>query len=161
MPPLIFLSCCTFTVLPPRSALHHSFIDTGMLKLQCKTHGFRGLTFSHILPTSGTLSPKTSGTLLLLSVPSKANSRHFSSLNNSVKQHCPSPLSVCTVCMYVCVYIYMCASCTVLCLNPCRCVHYVLAFVKLWTTFFISIYIHHEFMPAYYFCSALWLWAAG
>ena len=55
---------------------------------------------SHFLtldPTSGTISPKTSGTLLL-SLPSKANSRHFYFQNISVKQHCPSPLSVCTVC---------------------------------------------------------------
>ena len=45
---------------------------------------------SHTLaPTSGTISPKTSGTLLL-SLPSKANSRHSSSQNISAKQHCPS-----------------------------------------------------------------------
>ena len=77
----------------------------------------------------------------------KANSRQFSSLNNSVKQHCPSPLSVsvCRVCVRVCTYV--CASCTVLCLNPCRCVHYVLAFVKLWTTFFLSIYIMNLCQP--------------
>ena len=50
------------------------------------------------------ISPKTSGTLLvLLSLPSKANSRHFSSQNISVKPHCPSLLSVFTVCVCVCV----------------------------------------------------------
>ena len=53
---------------------------------------------SHTLaPTSGTISPKTSGNLLL-SLPSKANWRHFSSHNISVKPHCPSLLSVCTGC---------------------------------------------------------------
>ena len=49
---------------------------------------------SHTLaPTSGTISPKTSGTLLI-SLPSKVNSRHFSSQNFSVKPHCPSLPSV-------------------------------------------------------------------
>ena len=33
----------------------------------------------------------------------EANSRHFSQ-NISVKPHCPSLLSVCTVCVCVCVY---------------------------------------------------------
>ena len=56
-------------------------------------------------------SPETSGTLLLF-LPSKANSRHFSSQNISVKPHCPSLLSVCTMCMrvHVCVYVCVCAS---------------------------------------------------
>ena len=86
---------------PSRSLFSSS--DTRMLKIQRlnrKTHGFR--TFSHFAPTSGTISPKTSGTLLL-SLPSKANSRHFSSQNISVKPHCPSLPSVCTVCVCVCV----------------------------------------------------------
>ena len=52
-------------------------------------------------PTSRTISPKIPGTLLLF-LPSTANSRHFSSQNISVKQHCPSPLSVCTVCVCAC-----------------------------------------------------------
>ena len=55
-----------------------------------------------LAPTSGTISPKTSGTLLL-SLPSKVNSRHFSSQNISVKPHCPSLPSVCSVCVCVCV----------------------------------------------------------
>ena len=29
----------------------------------------------------------------------RSHSRHFSSQNISVKQHCPSPLSVCTMCV--------------------------------------------------------------
>ena len=37
----------------------------------------------------------------------------------------------------------VCASCVWLCLNPCGRVHYVLAFVWLWITFSISIYIVH------------------
>ena len=58
--------------------------------------------FHTLAPTSGTISPKTSGTLLL-SLPSKVNSRHFSSQTISAKQHHPSLLSVCTVCACVCV----------------------------------------------------------
>ena len=44
-------------------------------------------------------------------LPSKANSRYFSSQNISAKQHCPSPLSVCTV--YVCVCVCVCIFCVV------------------------------------------------
>ena len=39
------------------------------------------------------------------------------------------------------VYVCMCASCTYLCLNLCWCLHYVLVFVKLLTTFSILMYI--------------------
>ena len=64
------------------------------------------MVFSLSVHTSEIIFPKISGTLLL-SFPSKANSRQFSSPNISVKQHCPSPLSVCTmcVCMFVCVHL--------------------------------------------------------
>ena len=44
----------------------------------------------------------------VLSLPSKANSRQSSSQNISVKQHCPSPLSVCTVCVCVRACIRVC-----------------------------------------------------
>ena len=47
---------------------------------------------------SGTVFPKTSGTLLLY-LPSKTNSKIFSSPNILIKQHCPSPLSICTMCV--------------------------------------------------------------
>ena len=40
----------------------------------------------------------------------------------------------------VCVCVRACASCTLLCSNPCWCVHYVLASVKLQITFSISMY---------------------
>ena len=40
---------------------------------------------------------------LLVSLPSKANSGHFSSQNISAKLHCQSSLSVCTMCVCVCV----------------------------------------------------------
>ena len=64
----------------------------------------------------------------LFSLPSKANSRHFSSRNISVEQHCPSPYqSVQCVCVCVCV----CASararacvraCMLACVRACVCV---------------------------------------
>ena len=76
---------------------------------------------SHTLvPTSGTISLKTSGTLLLF-LPSKVNSRHFSSQNISVKPHCPSLPSVCTVCVRVCA----CAcvrACVRACVHVCVCI---------------------------------------
>ena len=96
----IFLSCYTFTILPALSTLH---LTHACSKSNASTAKPMAFTLSHTLaPTSGTNFPKTSGTLLL-SVPSKVNSRHFSSQNISVKPHCPSLLSVCTVCVCVCV----------------------------------------------------------
>ena len=85
-----YLSKLPHIYSPSRSLRSSS--DTRMLKFQRfnrKTHGFRN--FSHLAPTSGTI--KTSSTLLL-SLPSKANSRHPSSQNISAKRHCPSLLSV-------------------------------------------------------------------
>ena len=107
-----------------------------MLKLQRlnrKTHGFH--TFSHFGSHTGTISPKTSGTLLL-SLPSKANSRHFSSQNISVKPHCPSLPSVCTV--YVCVRAYMCVRA---CVCVCMCIFCIIMHEHLliYTFFFFLI----------------------
>ena len=73
--PLIFLSCYTFTVLPSLSALCQTHACS---KSNASTAKPMAFALSHTLaPTSGTVSLKTSGTLLL-SLPSKANSRHFS-----------------------------------------------------------------------------------
>ena len=64
-----------------------------------------------------------------------------------------SSLSVCIgACVCACVCVWVCASCT-LCLNPCWCAHYVLASVKLWITFSISVDLH---CVLYYVCSVLW-----
>ena len=101
-PPLIFLSYYTLTVFPALSALRQPHACSNSNASTTKPIAF---ALPHTLdPTSRTISPKISGTLLL-SLPSTANSRHFSSQNISVKQHCPSPLSVCTVCvcMHACV----------------------------------------------------------
>ena len=104
--PLIFLSCYTFTVLPALSALRQTHACS---KSNVSTAKPMAFALSHTLaPTYGTISPKTSGSLLL-SLPSKANSRHFSSQNISVKPHCPSPLSVCPV--WVCVCVCVCVVC--------------------------------------------------
>ena len=90
--------------------------DTRMLKLQRFNRKPMAFTLSHTLvPTSGRISPKISGNLSF-SLPSKANSRHFSSQNISVKQHCPSPLSVCTVCVCVCVSVCVCV-CVCVCVR--------------------------------------------
>ena len=98
--PLIFLSCYTFKVLPVLSALHQTHACS---KSNASTAKPMAFALSHTLATtSGTISPKTSGTLLL-SLPPKVSSRHFSSQNISVKPHCPSLPSVCTVCVCVCV----------------------------------------------------------
>ena len=115
-----------------------------------------------LAPTSGTISRKTSGTLLL-SLPSKASSRHFSSQNIPVKPHCPSFLSVCTVCGCVCVCVRACVracvrvcaracvrACVCVCVRVCVRVHllhnYAWTLVDIyifnfWITFSISMYI--------------------
>ena len=62
------------------------------------TFSYTSVTISEIIPPG--LPP--SHQALCYSRPSKANSEHFSSLNVSVMQHCPSPMSVCTMCVCVC-----------------------------------------------------------
>ena len=94
---------CMFCLVPLKSAFFHTLSHFGPL-----------------VPTSGTIFPKTSGTLLL-SLSSKVNS----CLNISVKQHCPSPLSVCAVCMCVCVCVYVSVYvcvCVCVCVRMCVCV---------------------------------------
>ena len=146
-------------------------------------------TLSRILaPIFGTISTKTLGTLLL-SLPSRANSRHFSSQNISAKQHChcPSPLSVCTICVCVrvcvcvtlcvtvCVRVTVCVGVTVcVCVGHCvyHCMHLLHSYI--WTLVYIVHYVLAFFLISlllitfpsrctlcglYYACSALW--AAG
>ena len=90
--PLIFLSCYTFTFVPALSALRQTHACSNSNASTAKRMAFA--CFHTSIPKSGTVSPKTSGTLLL-SLPSKANPRHFSSPNVLVRQHCPSLLSAC------------------------------------------------------------------
>ena len=97
---------------------------------------------SHTLaPTSGTISPKTSGTLLL-SLPSKVSSSHFSSQNISVKPHCLSLPSVFTVCVCVC----MCA-----CVCVCACIFCIimLEHLSIYTFFFFDNIFH---LDVHYVC---------
>ena len=71
----------------------HCSSDTCMAKLQrcnCKAHGF--YSFPHFSPHVWNNSPKTAS-ILLLSLPSKTTSRHFSFPNISPNQHCPSTRS--------------------------------------------------------------------
>ena len=85
----------------------------------------------------------------LLTLSSKANSRHFSSQNISVKPHCPSLLSVCTVfvCMCVCVCVCACVrACVRACVLACvrACIFYIttlehLSIYTLFLLFFFSI----------------------
>ena len=73
-----FWSYYTFTVLPALSALRQTHACSNSSASNAKPMAF---TLSHTLvPTSGTISPKISGNLSF-SLPSKANSRHFSSQN--------------------------------------------------------------------------------
>ena len=66
-------------------------------------------------------SPRHHAGVLLLSLfLQKTNSGHFSSPSISVRQHCPSPLSVCIVCVCVCVCV--CGVCVWLCVCVCVCV---------------------------------------
>ena len=76
--------------------------------------------FPHLRPRRWYLFPDHWASLtgltgtLLLSLPSKAKSRHSSSQNISAKQHCPSPLSVCTVC--VCMHVHVCVCVCIFCI---------------------------------------------
>ena len=87
VPAPLFLSYCTFKVLPAVSALRKTHSNSNASN--AKPMAF---ALSHTsVPTSGTISSKLKGTRLL-SLPSKANSEHSSSPNISVKLHCPSSL---------------------------------------------------------------------
>ena len=100
---------------PSRSLRSSS--DTRILKIQWfnrKTLGFR--TFSHFGPHIWNNLPKD---IRRLSLPSKVNSRHFSSRNISVKLHCPSLPSVCTMCECVCVCVCVRACARVVCVCAC------------------------------------------
>ena len=116
--------------------------DTRMLKIQRFNRKTHGCALSHTsAPTSGTISPKSSGTLLL-SLPSKANSRHFSSQNISVKPHCPSLLSVCTVraCVRACVRVCVCVCVCIFCIIMLEHLS-IYTYLFLGITFSISMYI--------------------
>ena len=139
------MKCCTFWVLSTLSALCHCQTHTCSNSSASSSSTAKPIAFTlyHILvPTSGTISPMISGTLLL-SLPSEANSKHFSCLNVSVKQH---QLSFTRVIQYHCISLYslcVCVCCTLLCLNPCWYIHciFLLAFITLWITFSVSVYI--------------------
>ena len=115
----------------PFSLSFRSSSGTRVLKFQryCRTTRLSHfLTLSHTLaPISGTISPKTSGTLLL-SLPSKANSRHFfpqSTIQLSNIVFTP-PIKMCVcVCVVVCGCGCQCASvclCVSVCVSECVCV---------------------------------------
>ena len=104
--PLVFLSYYTFTafMLSPLFIRHNACANSN-----ASTAKPVAFALSHTsAPTSGKIPSKTSGTRLL-SLPSKANSRHFSSQNISAKQCCPASIPVCTVCVCVCVCVRVCA----------------------------------------------------
>ena len=98
---------CTFTVLPAVSALRQTHALLKHQRFNRKTHGFR--TFSRFGLHVWNNVPRD---IRLLSLLSKANSRHFYSPNISVKQYCLSLLSVCLIrararaCVCVCVCVW-------------------------------------------------------
>ena len=85
--PLTFLNYCNCTALPALSALHHTHAYSNSDASTAKLMAF---ALSPVLVLIfGTTSPKKSDTLIL-SLPSKTNSRHFYSLNIS-PQYRPLP----------------------------------------------------------------------
>ena len=109
------------------------------------------MLFHTLAPTSGTISPKTSGTLLL-SLLSKANSRHFSFQNISATQR------VC-VCVCVCIFCINVLYCKAFEVEVRRtCLHYVLAFSFFLYTFFVANNIS---ISMYIMCVILCLFSAS
>ena len=104
---IIFLSYCTFTLLPALSALRQTHACSNSNAPTTKSMSFV-LSLTSVL-TSGTVSPRlTSGTQYYSLFLQKQT--HFSSLNiSSIRQHCPSPLSVCAVCVCASVRACLCA----------------------------------------------------
>ena len=98
--PLTFLNYHSCTALPALSALHLTHVYSNSDASTAKHMAFALSPISVF--TSGTTFPKTSDTLLL-SLPSKTNSKHFSSLRISTECYCPSPQqSVYCLCMRTC-----------------------------------------------------------
>ena len=132
-------------------------LRSSSLKIQhfnCKTHGFR--IFSHFGPHIwNNLPPRHQA--LCYSLPSKANSRHFSSPNISVKPHCPSLLSVCTVCVCVCMHVCVCVCCVCVCM--CIFCIFMLEHLSIYTYLFFWITFPSRCTLRVYACPALW--AAG
>ena len=87
---LIFLNYCSCTALPALSALRqtHACSNSDASSSTAKLMAFALSLISVLI--SGTTSPRMSDTLIL-SLPSKSNSRHFSSLSISTEYYCPSP----------------------------------------------------------------------
>ena len=81
-PPFTFLNNCSSTALPALSALHQTHPYSNSDASTAKLMAFALSPISVL--TSGTTSPKTLDTLLL-SLPSKTNSRHFSSVHISTE----------------------------------------------------------------------------
>ena len=97
--PLIFLSYCTFTVLPALSALRQKQACSNSNASAAKTHGFHTL-----VPTSGTISPQDIRHSATLFLQKQTQNICFLQIyqfspNISVKQQSVS------VCVYVCVYV--------------------------------------------------------
>ena len=117
-PPLTFLNYCSWTALLILSTLHqiqaYSNSDTSITKLIAFT-----LSPVSVL-ISWTTSHKMSDTLIL-SLPSKTKSWHFSPLNISVKYCCPSPQQS-VQCLCVCVHLCVCARMHGVCVCVCVCV---------------------------------------
>ena len=105
-PPLTFQNYCSCTALHALSALHQTHAYSNSDASTAKLMAF-ALSLTSVL-TSGTTSPQTSYTLLL-SFPSKTDSRYFSSLSISTEQHCPSPQQcVWYLCARTCVCVFVC-----------------------------------------------------
>ena len=107
--PLIFLSCYTFTVLPALSALRQTHACSRSNASTAKPMAF---ALSHTLaPTSGIISPKTSGYSLFLQNPTQDISLLRIFQLNHIVLH--SYQSV----QYVCV-----CACVRACVRACACV---------------------------------------
>ena len=87
--------------------VRHTHAQTPRLALTARPMAYT--LFHTSVPTSGTVSPKTWGySLSSFKIKLKTFLTDISPNNISVRQHCPSPLSVCTmcVCRYMCVCVY-------------------------------------------------------
>ena len=139
------LDYCNLLHLYSPSCSLRSSLKTCILKLQSfnhKTHDFH--TFSHFSPTSGEKKlPQDIRhySLFLQKQTQDISLLRIFQLSNIVFHPYQSVQCVC-VCVHACVrvraYVHLAHSYV---LNLCWCVHYLLAFVKLWVTFSISMHI--------------------
>ena len=149
--PLIFLSCYTFTVLPALSTLHQTHACSKSNTSAAKPMAF---ALSHTLaPTSGTISPKTSGECysLFLQKPTQDISLLRIFQLNHIALHSHQSVQCVCVCVRACVRMSACV-----CACMCVCTSFLHNYAWTLVNKYIFIFLDNIFhLNVLYVCMLL------